>query len=221
MEFEGFPENQDFAPHGISALVDSKDKSTIYIAAVNHRRSGSVIELFTYTLGSKTLQYRKSVIDQDLLNAPNDVLLIGKNEFYATNDIYSRGLARTLAIYFRLSHGRVVFYDGNKMKTVLPNMVYPNGIISSDDMQTIYIASSLERKLFIYDRNEVTNRLKLTDSIDVGIIGDNLAYDSKTKSILVTGHSHAFKFKSATESSVPSPSVVVKVYPNTDKVTHW
>ena len=88
-------------------------------------------------------------------------------------------------------------------------------------MQTIYIASSLERKLFIYDRNEVTNRLKLTDSIDVGIIGDNLAYDSKTKSILVTGHSHAFKFKSATESSVPSPSVVVKVYPNTDKVTHW
>ena len=56
------------------------------IYAINHRRTGSMIERFHHTVGSDTLVYERSFdCHNDIVFTPNDVAVIGKDEFYVTN----------------------------------------------------------------------------------------------------------------------------------------
>jgi hypothetical protein len=58
----------------------------LLIYAINHRRTGSTIERFHHTVGSGTLVYERSFdCNNDIVYTPNDVAIIGKDEFYVTN----------------------------------------------------------------------------------------------------------------------------------------
>ena len=58
----------------------------LLIYAINHRRTGSMIERFHHTVGSRTLVYERSFdCHNDIVYTPNDVAVIGKDEFYVTN----------------------------------------------------------------------------------------------------------------------------------------
>jgi arylesterase/paraoxonase len=71
-------QNFEFSSHGLGIMENPNDKNIIWIAAVNHKMSGSVIERFEYTLGSDSLVHLKTISDQNLLRNPNDVLPVGK-----------------------------------------------------------------------------------------------------------------------------------------------
>ena len=58
----------------------------ILIYAINHRRTGSMIERFSHTIGSTLLVYERSFdCHNDIIFTPNDVAVVGKDEFYVTN----------------------------------------------------------------------------------------------------------------------------------------
>ncbi|KAJ3146851.1 hypothetical protein HDU86_008347 [Geranomyces michiganensis] len=110
LEFEGFPPT--FHPHGLSVITSPDNPDEVLIGAVNHRADGSTIELFSHQLTTRTAKHLETFKDDNLLFAPNDLVLVDRHSFYATND---RGRAKHLS---RLSFGwmkggHVIFKDAD------------------------------------------------------------------------------------------------------------
>lgn len=205
--------------HGIGIIQDPNDESTVLIAAVNHKRTGSVIERFTHKIGSKVAVHVET-IKNDLLTNPNDVVPIDAHRFYATNDLGTTGLLQQYEKFTRRPWGSVVFYNGNEMKIATKGIVYPNGIAQSNNK--IYVVSASNRELLIYKRKENDN-LKLTDVVDIvigfnkGILGDNIGVDPISGAIYVTGAQKIIPLMKHVEKGTDSPSIVVKITNNTAK----
>jgi len=73
---------------GFDILETSPGNILVY--AINHRRNGSTIERFHHTIGSGKLVYERSFdCNNDIVFTPNDVAVVGKDEFYVTNVILS------------------------------------------------------------------------------------------------------------------------------------
>jgi hypothetical protein len=61
----------------------------VLIYAINHRRTGSMIERFHHAIGSDKLVYERSFdCHNEFCYTPNDIAVISKDEFYVTN-VYS------------------------------------------------------------------------------------------------------------------------------------
>ena len=189
-------------------------KAPVYIAAVNHKRSGSVIELFKHKVGSTLLTHMKTIKDEKIIK-PNDVALVGPDSFYVTNDVFGSGVMRTIQLFGRFASGNVVFYDGETTRVVLKSLVYPNGIALSPNFEHVYLVSTTNRKLQIYERKS-NDGLKLLDTIDVGLLGDNIGVDHATGAIYLAGHSHGLMLEGAAHDlSKRSPTKLVKITNNT------
>lgn len=67
----------EFNSHGIGIMTDPLNSNTIWIAAVNHKQSGSVVERFVHNLGSGVLEH-VGTFGGELLHSPNDVMPVGK-----------------------------------------------------------------------------------------------------------------------------------------------
>jgi arylesterase/paraoxonase len=66
---------------------EKNDPNKLFLFFVNHKRTGSVIEIFEHILNTKVLTHLNTV-KHDLIYTPNDVAPVSKNEFYVTNDHY-------------------------------------------------------------------------------------------------------------------------------------
>ena len=88
LELKNFPPEEDFLLHGLGIYEDKNEPNKLYLFFVNHKRSGSVIEIFEHTLNTKVLNHLNTV-KHDLIHHPNDVAPVSKNEFYVTNFQYS------------------------------------------------------------------------------------------------------------------------------------
>jgi arylesterase/paraoxonase len=98
-----------FHPHGIS-LYSEAGYSRLFV--VNHRAGTDAIEVFDVLDGG--LHHLRTV-QGELLSSPNDVLAVGPNRFYATNDHGSTtSLGQTLENYLRLPKSNVVYFDGSR-----------------------------------------------------------------------------------------------------------
>jgi len=103
--------DKPFAPHGIS--IYTKDSITT-IAAINHTINGEYIELFK--LNNSKLTHHKT-LHNDLIIAPNDIVLLDEETFYFTNDhMYKNGFMRFVEEFLGLPFSNVIFYDGKKFK---------------------------------------------------------------------------------------------------------
>ena len=96
MTLENFPPDTDRVWHGenltlINELIVGFDiletsPGNILIYAINHRRTGSMIERFHHAIGSSSLIYERSFdCNNDLIFTPNDVAVVGRDEFFVTN----------------------------------------------------------------------------------------------------------------------------------------
>jgi hypothetical protein len=68
---------------------EKNEPNKLYMFFINHRRSGSVIEIFEHTLNTKVITHLNTV-KHDLIRTPNGVAPVSKNEFYVTNDHYAK-----------------------------------------------------------------------------------------------------------------------------------
>jgi arylesterase / paraoxonase len=87
LTLDKFPANTDKVWHGLDILEVSPGNLLIY--AINHRRTGSVIEKFHYTVGTTSLVYEKTFdCNNQHIFTPNDVAVIAEDEFYVTNVMF-------------------------------------------------------------------------------------------------------------------------------------
>jgi arylesterase/paraoxonase len=146
------------------------------------------------------------------MHSPNDVLAVGDNAFYSTNDHGSdTGLGKMAEDYLQLARSYVVFYDGEKFRIVAEGLGYANGINMSPDGQTVYVAATVGQKIYVYDRDRTTGDLSRRTVIEAGTGVDNIEID-RQGDLWIGSHPKLLTFvKHSKDPEVLSPSQVIKV----------
>jgi arylesterase/paraoxonase len=203
-------EPADFKPHGLSLYVGPDGKRRLFV--VNHAAAGDAVEIFDVAEDGM-LTHVKTVTDP-LLVSPNDVVGVGPESFYVTNDHTSRpGLMRTLGDVMLLRNANVVYYDGKAMSIATDHLLFANGINVSPDGKTLYVAESLGAALDVYTRDPATGILTGRDYTKLGTGLDNIDVQPDG-ALLIAAHPNLIAFmKHAADPKALSPSQVVRVEP--------
>lgn len=201
----------DFCPHGISLWVEPSGSDVLF--AVNHSGGRHTVEI--YDIQGEGLSHRRTVADP-LLRSPNDIVGVGRDRFYVTNDHrYSPGLRRSLEDYLRLPLGSVVYFDGQGFSEVASGVAYPNGIQTSPDGSRLYVAATIGRGLSVFDRSAGTGELTLARTIPLETGLDNIEVTADG-TLWIAAHPQLLTFVAhAGDPSTPSPSQVLRVDPDT------
>jgi arylesterase/paraoxonase len=223
LEIEDFPADADLVLHGFDFARDG-DKIIIY--AVNHRRSGSVIERFSHQLGSNTLKYEKTFDGTAVVPHPNSVTVVDHktNAFYISNvsqnliqiltniqdHLYKQGLMREIETTTQRKWSHIAFHsDKTGFKIAYNNLVYPNGIIAKDGK--LYLSTCTGGSVLVFKINSDFS-LTFEEEIFVGFILDNLTI-STDGNIITAGHPSAFEFLAHVKNiSVSAPSMAAKIF---------
>ncbi|GBC06788.1 hypothetical protein RclHR1_07040011 [Rhizophagus clarus] len=217
LELKNFPPEEDFLLCGMGIYEDEKNEpNKLYVFFANHKKSGSVIEIFEHILNTNELVHL-STVKHDLIITPNDVVPVSKDEFYVTND-HSTEFYRLFDDIIRRPWGNVVFHSSitNTTEIVADGLSYPNGITSNWDNSKIYVGTSTGGEVMIYDRKS-NNKLHLSDRLFVGLSVDNLSVDEQTGEIYCAATQKplaAFAYM-IDRTSPPQPAAVIKISNNT------
>ena len=197
-------------PHGIGCWTAQNGDLSLFV--VNHDRDGHFVEIFDYR-GDK-LVHRRSV-SGGMMHSPNDVLPVGPDAFYVTNDHgNSTVLGRMAEDYLQLARSYVLYYDGKNFRKVAQAISYANGINISPDRRTVYVAATVGKKIYVYDRNRNTGDLTLRRTIDAGTGVDNIEID-QYGNLWIGCHPKLLTFvKYSKNPAALSPSQVIKVNVN-------
>lgn len=209
---------EHFLPHGISLYRDEVGRTTLM--AVNHPTLGEntieIFDLFEEEVEGavvRQLVHRRTV-SGDLIISPNDVLAIGHDQFYATNDHGSRsGLGSLLEDYLRLDRSSVIYFDGESTTVAAKGLTYANGIAMSEDGSQVVVAETTDSTVRFYTRDLESGDLSLVDKVEVHTGVDNVdrAADG---SYWIGSHAQLLKFVGhAADKTVLSPSHVIRVVP--------
>ena len=163
----------DFRPHGLSLWRGDDGREHLFV--IDH--TGGRHSVLIYGIFGDRLELLATVTDP-LLVAPNDLVAVGPDRFYATNDHrYTEGFARTLEDWLQLPFANVVYWDGETMSEAAAGFPYANGINASANGRSVYVASTLGREVRVYDRDPASGALALRERIPVGSGADNIEVD--------------------------------------------
>jgi len=197
--------SKDFRPHGISLYTGKNGDDVLFV--INH--SGGRHSIEKYALSGDQLIHRKTIADPALVS-PNDIVAVGPDSFYITNDHGSvAGLMRFFEDYMRLKRSNVVFYNGTGFSEAAADIGYANGINVSADGKTLFLSAVTEQSLIIFDRDSTSAQLSLRQKIDLGTGVDNIEVDPQGD-LWVGAHPQLLKFVShAKDPAVFSPSQII------------
>lgn len=204
-----------FRPHGISLHAGPDGARRLF--AVNHPAGGSeTVEIFDVAEDG-SLSHAKSVTDLHFISL-NDVVAVGPDSFYATNDHGTRpGLMRTIGDGLLLRNANVVYYDGTEARVAADTIAFPNGINVSPDGKTVYVASTIGMSMYVYARDAATGELTGADHVRLGTGVDNIDVQPDG-TLLIGAHPKLLDFVShASDPSALSPSQVVRIEPGEKK----
>ncbi|XP_077455404.1 serum paraoxonase/arylesterase 2-like isoform X2 [Stigmatopora argus] len=176
------PRNFDletFNPHGISVYTDPTD-GTVHLFVVNHPQHKSQVELFTFVEEEFSLMHVKT-FKHELLHSVNDIVALGVDRFYATNDHYFSHVLLKTIMEPLLSQPwtNVVYYGPETVKVVSEGYYMANGINISPDKRYIYVMDFLDHNVHVLER-KVDNALAFVKAVAVGSLCDNIEVNPQT-----------------------------------------
>lgn len=206
-----------FHPHGISLWTDpATGARSLFV--VNHMEGGvptagmTRVEIFGIAEDG-SLDHRGGVIGGEM-NSPNDVLAVGPNSFYFSNDHGSETyLGFMLESFLMLPRANVVYYDGKEFRRVADGIAFANGLGLSPDGRLLHVAETTGFAVRTYHRDPDSGRLDLawTTSAPNGVDNIDMMPDG---SMLIAGHPHLLDFLAHTADAAElSPSEVIRVVP--------
>ena len=203
----------DFLPHGISLWRGPDGEKRLFV--VNHPSAGeSLVEIFD--VGAAGALTHLEGVSFEAMHSPNDVVAVGPNAFYATNDRgFEEGLMSVLEAYMALPFSDAVYYDGEKGAVAAKGLVYANGINKSANGTKIYVAEFLKRRVSVFDRDQSSGALSLDKRIKTNTGPDNIDV-AEDGALWIGGHTKVFDFLAhAEDENAVAPSHVVRVDPET------
>lgn len=121
----------------------------------------------------------------------SDFVPINENELYITNMFDSKTKwTQILEIILTKSSSNVVYCDEDSIcKIVAKSINGASGIAISNDKKTVFVSSSFNGKIMIYERKELTNSLRLEYTQELDFIPGSLTTFSKVdEKIYVIGY---------------------------------
>ncbi|XP_024124149.1 serum paraoxonase/arylesterase 2 [Oryzias melastigma] len=205
LQIKGQLDLKSFNPHGISVYEDETDDS-IYVFVVNHPEHKSQVEIFRFE-EEDTLVHLKT-ITHSLLHSVNDIVAVGVEHFYATNDRYFQHEAlQLLTFIFDLYWCEVVYYSPQEVRVVAGGFKSANGINISPDRQFIYVSDIMDHEIDIFKRNE-EEQLAYVKSVAVGSLCDNIEVDHRTGDIWLGCHPNGLKLLKFDPEDPPGSEVI-------------
>ncbi|CAG8459005.1 4454_t:CDS:2 [Ambispora gerdemannii] len=222
LKIKNLPENTDLSFHGLGIYGDSTNHTKVSLFFVNHRRTGSVIEIFEHTIGTEELLHLETV-KHELIHTPNDVVPVSANEFFVTNDHRhkQKGISRHFEAFAQRPWSNVVFHSSasNITRIAADGIATANGISASWDKSLIYVSSAARGEVIVYERRQ-DNRLIESERIRLGYPLDNISIDELTGEIYIAGFPKVLRnfvyFEDPSGKSPKPPSIVLKISNNTD-----
>mgnify|MGYP002803903039 FL=1 len=174
LSYENF-DGSEFKPHGIDFYIDAKTQE-ISLFVVNHAAGNHSIEIFQFDQTNMVLKHKQTVADK-MIYSPNDVVAVGPDSFYATNDRYFRNaVLRILETAYPLKFADVVFYNGSQARSVAGGFHGTNGIQIDPSGKYVFVVSSIGGEVVIFERSD-ENDLIARQRINVGKALDNVNVD--------------------------------------------
>jgi arylesterase/paraoxonase len=197
----------DFRPHGISLHPDARSGEVLYV--INHAGGKHTIEVFDLVGGSLR---KRTTLSDPLLVSPNDLVAVGHDQLYITNDHgYASGLMRTLEDFGRLPFSNVIYFDGSRFSEAVSRITYANGINTSHDGRTVYVASVTGRAVRVYDREPESGLLTSREKIRAASGVDNIEVDAQGN-LWIGAHPQLLRVMAHTaDPAERSPSQVLRV----------
>lgn len=215
----------DFHPHGIALRFSDRDSNdqgrAIELYAVSHL-SPTEHEIVVFSiLETGELKLRRRISYPELI-APNDLVVVDKDQFFVTNDHGNpqHSIMSLLEDYLGLPFSSVTYFDGVKGHTVITGLRYANGIALSDDQENLYVAETTAGRVTRY--NQVRDRLvwKKDESLDVNMGVDNFEWDGSGH-LLNTGHPKLFDFQAHMKNAdAISASQVIRINVESDPMSY-
>ncbi|XP_003407180.1 serum paraoxonase/arylesterase 1 [Loxodonta africana] len=194
-----------FNPHGISTFTDKNN--TVYLLVVSHPDLKSTVELFKFQEEEKSLLHLKT-IRHELLPNLNDLVAVGPEQFYATNDHYFVDLyLRSWEVYLGLAWSYVVYYSPNDVRVVADRFDFANGINISPDGRYVYVAELLAHKIHVYEKHANWTLTPLK-SLTFNTLVDNISVDPVTGDVWVGCHPNGMRLFSYDEKNPPTSEVI-------------
>ncbi|XP_046884237.1 serum paraoxonase/arylesterase 2-like [Hypomesus transpacificus] len=194
-----------FNPHGISTLL--YDDDTVYIFVVNHPQSKSQVEIFRFVEEENSIVHVKT-IKHDLLHSVNDIIAVGVESFYATNDRYfTDSIWRQLEPLLDQPWCNVVYYSPDQVTVVADGYYSANGINISPDKKHIYVVDLMDHNVHVLEKLE-SNALVPVKTVAVGSLCDNVEVDPETGDLWLGCHPNAWRFFLNTTENPPGSEVI-------------
>uniref|UniRef100_A0A8C2HXX0 Paraoxonase n=1 Tax=Cyprinus carpio TaxID=7962 RepID=A0A8C2HXX0_CYPCA len=206
LNIKGQFDKGSFNPHGISVYTDEKD-GAIYLFVVNHPQGKSQVEIFRFVEGENALQHIKT-IRHELLHNVNDIVAVGTESFYATNDHYfTNGILKVMEPLLSLSWSDVVYYSPQTVQVVAGGFSSANGINISPDKRHLYVSNILKHKIRVMEiqKNTVLSHVK---EVDVGSLCDNIEVDRESGDLWLGCHPNGLKFMLSDPNDPPGSEVI-------------
>ncbi|XP_070532153.1 serum paraoxonase/arylesterase 1-like [Ptychodera flava] len=178
MPLQGSFDRGNFYPHGLSLYEDQKTGENILFVVNHHTSDQDRIEIFRFDEKSKSLHHLKTVTGEHMYSL-NDVLAVGPEKFYFTNDLYgTMMLTKYGELLAGVAWGTVGYYDGQD-RIVVKGLMMPNGINISPDGRYVYVAASSAANVVVFERKR-DGSLEEIQRIDVCSGLDNVEIDKKS-----------------------------------------
>ncbi|KAF9163031.1 hypothetical protein DFQ26_003034 [Actinomortierella ambigua] len=215
MDIENFPEGADRVFHGFDIYERSERELTLFF--INHRRTGSVVEVIDYYVGETTMKYVQT-IQHDLISTPNDIVALGLRSFYISNDHkYLSGPMRVIENNLRRAWSNVIYYSPEQTLVAYEGVSSANGMTANHDKSIIYVSACHGAGIHVMEPRD-DHTLRERDFIKLDFYADNPSLDPVTGAIFLTGHTQPLKLLAG--FNVPgepmiSPFKVIKISNNT------
>jgi arylesterase/paraoxonase len=166
-------------PHGISLYQDRDGENRLF--AVNHpSKHNNTIEIFA--VEPNRLRHLESISDQEgLLVSPNDIVAVGREQFYVTNDSGGSRSSFMQMTELLSPRGSVLYYDGNGHFTKVADRIAANGIAVDRTHKRLYVAAMQAKNVLVYqwEADHPSRPLEKLDAIGLGTCPDNLEWDQE------------------------------------------
>ncbi|XP_067304825.1 serum paraoxonase/arylesterase 2-like isoform X2 [Pseudorasbora parva] len=191
LSIKGQFDKDSFNPHGISIYTDDKD-GAIYVFVVNHPQDKSQVEIFRFVEKENSLQHIKT-IKHELLHSVNDIVAVGAESFYASNDHYfTNDILKLVEPFLSLPWCDIVYYSPETVQVVAGGFLSANGINISPNKRHLYVSDILKHTIVVLEiqKNTVLSHVK---EVDVGSLCDNIEVDRKSGDLWMGCHPNGLK----------------------------
>ncbi|XP_062322675.1 serum paraoxonase/arylesterase 2-like isoform X1 [Osmerus eperlanus] len=212
LQIKGDLDRDSFNPHGISIFTDETDKS-VSLFVVNHPNQligDSQVDIFRFVEEENAIVHLKT-IRHELLHSVNDIVAVGPESFYATNDhSFPNELLHMLTVVLGLPWCNVIYYSPQEVKVVGDGFLSANGINISPDKRYLYVSDILDHDVEVFERRRGED-LVYVKSVAVGSLCDNIEVDYDTGDLWLGCHPNGAKLKNTVDLDDPPGSEVIRI----------